>query len=392
MADNRIALLTQTADVPGAIQRHTAGRLANKLAEARLDAIPGQQEAMQQKIALDKASAERDDQNQLIKMQEFLQSQDDRTRDNALRTSQQILQIQSPEDLTAFRAANPVDTKGLENLQFGSPEFLDAQRGADILVRASQQPQQPDRTLVEVADPTSPTGTRFVKRADAVGSAGKPASGTSLTVGPDGEVVLSQGRGVTQEGNVVPDKKVNRDLQKDLISLTDNQQQLSKIADSFDVNFLTFQGKLGGAFSSLKSKANIDLNEDERGFLRGKVQFENRVEQFFNRYRKEITGAAASVQELDRLKKSMLNVDQDPVSFRASMDLAISEVQRAMRLKRKFLREGISIKEDPDAYDNAFLGQQDDDANVRGAELQAQGIPNDQILVQLKTEGYTSGR
>ena len=390
MADNRIALLTQTANIPEAVQRFERGELAKQLAQAQVDAVPATQAAATQKLELDRQAALRDQQNQEIKIKEFVDSQTDAAREEGLRTAQQFMQIQTPEDFEAFKRINPVDSKDLANVQFGTPEFDAVRQRSGILVRAAQKPQQPDRTLVEVADPTSPTGTRFVPRAEAAGLPGKPASGTSLTVGPDGEVVLSQGRGVTQDGSIAPDRKVARDLQKDLISLTDNQQQLSRVAESFNPDFLTFQGKLAGTFSSLKAKANIDLTGDEKQFLRGKVQFENRVEQFFNRYRKEITGAAASVQELDRLKKSMLNVDQDPVSFKASMDLAISEVQRALRLKRKFLRDGISISDDPDAFDNAFLGQQDDDANVRGAELQADGLDTDQILNQLKSEGYTS--
>lgn len=394
MADTRLAALVDVANVPGSFQTGQQNVLANQLRRAQISDIPLAREDVTRARDIQQQQADTQEVNVARQIQETLLKSTDAEREEGLRTANSLLQVKSQQDLDLFRAANPVDSENVSPV-FGSPEFGGAQRLAEMIVQASQPiptPQQPDRTLVEVADPSSPTGTTFVKRSEAAGSPGKPASGTRLTVGPDGQVTLSQGRGVTQEEAIPADRVLTRDLQKDIISLENTQQQLGNIKETFSADFLTFQGKFAGAFSSLKAKANVDLSNEERQFLRGKVQFENRVEQFFNLYRKEITGAQAAVAELDRLKKSMLNVDQDPVSFQASLDVAIDEMKRGLRLKRRFLREGISIQENGDEFDSAFLGQQDDDANVRGAELTEQGLSVEQIVSQLINEGYTSGR
>ena len=57
-----------------------------------------------------------------------------------------------------------------------------------------QKPPEPDRTLTEIYDADSPTGTRFVPRGDAVGQPGKPASGLEFELSPDGSVRVTQGR------------------------------------------------------------------------------------------------------------------------------------------------------------------------------------------------------
>ena len=53
---------------------------------------------------------------------------------------------------------------------------------------------------VLIGDPTSPTGTRNVMAADAVGQPGPPKSGQSFSVGPDGTVTFTQGVGAGQPG------------------------------------------------------------------------------------------------------------------------------------------------------------------------------------------------
>lgn len=55
-------------------------------------------------------------------------------------------------------------------------------------------PQMPDRTLVEVYDPSSPTGTKMVPRSDAVGKPGAPPSGTSISYDEQGRPVITMGR------------------------------------------------------------------------------------------------------------------------------------------------------------------------------------------------------
>ncbi len=70
--------------------------------------------------------------------------------------------------------------KGFRNTPGGGREFIPG-GSADPAVqrRKAEATRTPDQTLVEIGDPTSPTGSRFVKRADALNQPGKPRSGKS---------------------------------------------------------------------------------------------------------------------------------------------------------------------------------------------------------------------
>ena len=390
MVDNRIALLTQTADVPGAIQQHTAGRLANQLSQARIDAIPGQQAAAQQKLELDRATAARDEQNQLIKMEEFLQTQDDRTRDNALRTSQQILQIQSPEDLAAFRASNPIDTKGLENIQFGSPEFLDAQRGAGILVRAAQTPTtvtpkagslktflNPKTGETFTADLNNPADVDRVRNSssDFVVAPSKIEQGTPGAFGPTSP--LTKGTKTT--------------IQKAQAGLEDSFERVGLIRKEFDRDFLTFEGGIKAATLNFLDKANFTVSPEGREFITKRKKFVTKIKREFNLYRKAITGAAAAEKELADLKQATINEDLGPIEFLAALDEYEDELKRGLRINRRLLREGIKVgdKDFGEAHDRLWNTSADDDSDVRLEELVAQGdLTDEQIDDILIEEGY----
>ena len=152
---------------------------------------------------------------------------------------------------------------------------------------------------------------------------------------------------------------------------------------------LTYQGQAEDYISRIADKLGIAPEEAEREAVRRKTKFVTSVEQLFNAYRKEITGAAAAVQELDRLKKSFINIDMSPTQFEAAYEQYETELKRSMRVRRKLLREGFDLtsEEGGSQMDREFLTGGDDDPVVRFGEL-VQEVGEDEAYRLMAEEGY----
>lgn len=395
---NLIANPTPT-DVTGRINQNKAGRLNNLLREAQISDIPlardnatrvadiNQQNAntAAQRTNLDIAEYELDVQDHFLKA-------DDRSRAEGLRVAGLVNQVQTPEEWEALKSQNPIDLGQFGQVQYGTPEFEQVQTYSRILQNAAQKP---DNTLVEVADETSPTGTRFVKRADAVNQPGKPPSGTSLEVSKDGTVRLNQGRdnsnSINSQGNQpLARSGLTKTLQQEVIELEDTLERVNTIKDRYSPDFLTYQGKGAAYLSSLKSKADIELTNEDRKFLKDKKKFEVLVNRDFNAYRKLITGAAAAEKELQDLKKATINTDLSPAEFEATIDIYQEELQRGLRLKRRLLRDGIQVGDERfgSEFDRLWEASADDISEDRMEELLNSGINEQAALDMLIDEGY----
>jgi hypothetical protein len=252
----------------------------------------------------------------------------------------------------------------------------------------------PDQTLVEIADPTSPTGTRWVPRAKASGQPGKPASGSSLSVGSDGSVSYTTGPGAgsTPPGNIPLVNPVVNATQKDLVALEDSLVRMTKIAEGYNKNFLTYQGRL-----QLLLARNLDklgrASPAQRKLIKDSRHFSQDVDREFNSYRKAITGAAAAVQELESLKDAVINTDLGPAEFEAAFETYLAELQRGIEIKRGLLRNGIDVSSPKfgDAFDSQFIrGNSPNgvDVETRGLQPRKQGMdPRDVVIDYLGQMG-----
>ena len=238
--------------------------------------------------------------------------------------------------------------------------------------------------LVEVADPNSPTGTSFVRRSEAVGKPGKPPSSMKLKTTLGGGVEFTQGRGAALN------KDVEKEASKRAFSAGESLARLGRIKKNYDPSFLTYQGKGERLLSSIKSKANIDLTQDEKQALRQHRRFSQAVNFEFNAYRKAITGAAAAVKELEDLKKAMVSTDLSPVEFEAAFNEYSRELQRSIRIRNRLLREGYQpgTKQFGNELDGLYLSGDDDIVDARGDELHEQGMTPQEIVDTLEKEGY----
>ncbi|WP_298981692.1 hypothetical protein [uncultured Roseibium sp.] len=159
-------------------------------------------------------------------------------------------------------------------------------------------------------------------------------SGLRLETNPDGTFTFVQGD-VSNLG-----RKATNQLETGAVADIQNLSDLHSIAELYSEEALTYQGQARGFANRQLDKVGLASPEGQE-YLAQKTKFTNAVEQVFNQYRKEITGAAASVQELDRLKKSLLNTDMSPAEFRAAYGQFVEKLQRSLQIKLALKEQGI---------------------------------------------------
>jgi hypothetical protein len=196
-------------------------------------------------------------------------------------------------------------------------------------------------------------GSKWVKEGDV-----KAPEGTSLTVNPDGTVSFQQGDGVMPNGNRGIGRTASGDMEKQIDDLTIQTQQVERIGELYSPEMLTYPGKARNAWAVTADKFGMAGPKD-KAVIDKQTRFVQNVEQVFNLYRKDITGAAAALAELDRLKRAVINTDQSPAQFEASLGEFARTLQRGLDIKKKLLNEGIPMgtTQFSQAFEQEFLSQ-----------------------------------
>lgn len=191
----------------------------------------------------------------------------------------------------------------------GKPTFVKA---SDAV--GQQAYEKPDETLVEIADPTSPTGTRYVPRGQAAGQPGKSIQATT---------------------GQVPKATQGKIGEKQFVA-TEGLARLKEVQAAFDPKFLQLGTRLQMAGKDLKDFVGMNLDPADKQELTDYSVFRRRSIDNVNRLLNELSGAAVSPQEAERLKASQPNAgsgifDGDaPTNFKAKMDDTIKQSRNAI--------------------------------------------------------------
>ncbi len=276
----------------------------------------------------------------------------------------------------------------------------------NVVWESMQQGPEAMGNLIDMFQPKTKASAGGSERATLYGPEGKtkrvtlekgkdfiPEEGWSLSKPTKGMKIYGQ------DGNLIVDtsggemsKKTMGALEGGTMGDYETLHQLEEIKSVYDDKFLTYSGKATGWFNKIKEKSGFELSENDKEFIGTKKKFDQRVNQFFNSYRKLITGAAASVQELASLKEAVLNVDQSPTEFKAAYDDMVQGYQRSIRINHRLLRAGVKqgTKDWGERFDSLYMAGGDDVVNERAEEIK-QGDPNitdEEIAGMLMSEGY----
>lgn len=175
------------------------------------------------------------------------------------------------------------------------------------------------------------------------------AVGTQIEFNPDGSI-----SSISQD----PTASMKTETQKELKAREIGLQQLSSIRDKFDPSAFTYKGKadrrisaiaeLSKGIPGLEQATEFTANKitgkdaEERGkSLETATAYLNSVEQFFNTYRKDITGAAAAEKEIERLRKSFINGDLSSSQFKGALDQLLIKYTSEAEFNKYVLNTGL---------------------------------------------------
>jgi hypothetical protein len=215
---------------------------------------------------------------------------------------------------------------------------------------------QPDLSLTEIYNEAGqPQKVLFDKSSGQYQPVGAPkaqSGGISFTT-PDGSVIEIGG---TPGGNAQLGRTVASQVQQKAINTSELASRTASIAKDFDPTFLELGTKLSNWWASGKAKIDSDLlGDDEKRGLNKFAQFQSRALGNLNRLLNELSGAAVSPQEAERLRAELPDPGSgwfdgdDPVSFRSKMERILTDANAALARYRFYQATGIpsNIEEIP---------------------------------------------
>jgi len=254
--------------------------------------------------------------------------------------------------------------------------------------------------------------SKWVDKTDSSGNV------TLFGFGSNGEQLFKEDLGrVGRSGDVstpLPEKLTKPTVstqQKSIINLSAQLSDANTISAAYKKEFLTLPGKVKNSVLVMGEKLGANLGPKQKKYVQGVRTFQEKIEQVFNAYRKEITGAQAAMKEIAMLRQSVLNKELSPSQFEASYKHFTDKLKRIIRLKRRFLRMGISDEAITgengkvtsavgDAIDALWFTGEDasaDDKQAYGQELYDRYVDElgvddvkaeDMVRKQLLLEGY----
>jgi hypothetical protein len=223
-----------------------------------------------------------------------------------------------------------------------------------------QRPANPDDEVI-----VTPAGPMTRGRARAMGFAfqlgGKPDAGKTL--------LEASGFGADKFG-----KEGQNLLDKKTIDATSHISRLRSVEQAFNPKFLQIPQRLGFAWTSLKAKVG-SLTPEQAQPLAEFAEFRRASVENMSRLLNELSGAAVSPQEYDRIRNTQPDAGtgifdgDDPVTFESKMKGVVRDQKRAIA-RYNYLRQQGPQGKNP--WDVMGLDEIDKVINKRGAELNQQ--------------------
>jgi hypothetical protein len=137
--------------------------------------------------------------------------------------------------------------------------------------------------------------------------------------------------GTDPEGNVVfPGTTATQtDIQKDVRVNQQAIRDLDFIKQNMDTTLLDFSSRVGTKVARISDYLGVS-SDSQKERINKVESFLTPVEQFFNTYRKNITGAAASEKELQKLRETFINGDLSPTEFEARYTSLVNKIQNSL--------------------------------------------------------------
>ena len=154
---------------------------------------------------------------------------------------------------------------------------------------------------------------------------------------------------VSQLSNTTKNK-IEKDIRSNEVLLG----QLEATEVMFEDEFLTYGGKIRYQKIKLLDKAGVQLSQEDAAYLRRYSTWEQGNLQYFNQYRKEITGVAAGEKEIAWLEASIPSAKDTPAAYRAKMKNQIRIQKELIEKAKQFKADGGKVYEINDKGERVY--------------------------------------
>lgn len=175
--------------------------------------------------------------------------------------------------------------------------------------------------------------------------------------------------------NLTPGQATRTAAEKDVSSADHLNAVLADLEANYDPSFLTAPGQLAASAENAINRmgGNVDLTNRNR-----RHAFNSAVGRAFDAYRKDITGAAAAQQELDRLQQNFLSTEMSPQQFKVNLRMLRMLGERNRQINVELLARG--IRRDAPNYDAEFT-----------SAMQARPLSMNAVVEELDREDREAG-
>lgn len=144
----------------------------------------------------------------------------------------------------------------------------------------------------------------------------------------------------TGEERVPLTKKEYNASMKSLKGLEDRAAMLKRAGEKMAKKYLTLYGRVKSSIGRGLDKLGVEDNAAVE-FNAKRSEFVQEVGQYFDQYRREITGAAASELEMQRLIDNLMNPSMGPIEFETALNAEINRIVEGIETEKQRLNEGI---------------------------------------------------
>jgi hypothetical protein len=186
----------------------------------------------------------------------------------------------------------------------------------------------------------------------------KPASGMQVSVDADGNITFTQGASGIEKGT-------KKDLEKDVLSLTNQISMLDQARLAYDPSLLTYGAELENLYGTTLSKINPEsLSPEQKDRIARRTQLIRGIQQSFSVLLNELSGAAVSAFELRNAKKYSVNPDDSPIQFESKLRDQTGFAKAALYRSQQILG-GEPITSDLSQKYPISISGKDSEGNVR---------------------------
>ena len=150
-------------------------------------------------------------------------------------------------------------------------------------------------------------------------------------------------------------KKSKGEIEKKLMTAYEARDLLENMDVLFESEFATYVGKTKAFVAAEAQKMGFKTSQELNNFLGRRAEWEASVNQYFDAYRKYVTGVAAGEKEIKLIQKSVPNRDDAPSVFRAKIKL--QKIKNEQIIKRNEAYKALGIGEITRDGDNNPTGK-----------------------------------